>query len=451
MGILDFFNNLFGVDSLGVVFRVVKAFWPFVVFPFIFILTKSTWLFLRQSIYKSKCKYTVLEMLIPREILKSPQAMEQVLTGMHSLRNAPGKFNEHLSEKYWEGEVTNWFTLEFISIGGDVHFYIRCLAKRRALVEASFFSYYSDIELVEVPDYVSSFPKNTGELDEQSKEIFGGELTLSKEAAYPIKTYVDFESPDDAKKFDPASTFLEIMSKIKKGEFAGIQIIIAPADYKWYKQFEKVLEKLKLPKVEKTEDEFKKLAKLYNRSPGETDIIKAVEKNFSKPAFDTIIRILYMSDRGTFSDNFARKGIIGAFSQYSALNLNSFRQNYKAGTRTQIWNPPYLFAYTRARYRKNRFLNYYLNREVAPETWMGKLITSYIWNWNFASKYVKMNTEAIASIYHPPTNLVLTAPHIKRVESKKASPSAGMPIFGDDKDIEMFMPKKDKPADNKPK
>ena len=49
-----------------------------------------------------------------------------------------------------------------------------------------------------------------------------------------------------------------------------------------------------------------------------------------------------------------------------------------------------------------------------------------------------MNIECIATLFHIPTVIVLTAPHIKRNESKKAGPPAGIAIFGEDKELEEF-------------
>ncbi len=77
-------------------------------------------------------------------------------------------------------------------------------------------------------------------------------------------------------------------------------------------------------------------------------------------------------------------------------------------------------------------------RMMPPETFMGRLIHSNFFRWNFASRSSAMNVECLATLYHPPTYLVLTAPHVKRVESRKAGPPAGMAIYGEEKEIERF-------------
>ena len=49
-----------------------------------------------------------------------------------------------------------------------------------------------------------------------------------------------------------------------------------------------------------------------------------------------------------------------------------------------------------------------------------------------------MNVEGIATLFHPPTAVVLTAPHVKRVESRKVGPPAGLPIFGEEEELEKY-------------
>lgn len=402
-------------------------------------LFRSTWMFWRQSIYKI-FKWVLLEIRIPREIQNSPYGMEQVLAAIHSLRNTPN----NLWEWYWAGEVTRWYSLELVSFGGETHFYVRCYFRQKGLVEAAFFSQYPDLELVEVEDYVDKIPDTVKELDQLGYDMWGSEMLLDKPSAYPIKTYHEFESPDENKEIDPISAFLEVLGKVKKEEMVAIQILIAPADYRWRDEFHNLVEKLKEPKIKKEEikggeeGQFASFAKMIARSPGEIDILKAVENNLSKPAFDTLIRFVYLSPKQIFYDSFARRAITGSFNQYAALNLNRFRQNYTISTRTMFWFFPYFFPVRRNLYRKQRLFYEYKLRHIPPQSVMGRFMSAYFLNWNFASRRFKINTECLATVYHPPTAMVLTAPHIPRVPSRKAGPPAGLAIFGDEKLIEKF-------------
>ncbi len=412
--------------------------WLFLVVSRVFI---GTWVHWRQEIFKEDINWVVLELRIPRQIEKSSKAMEQVLTAIHSLRNAPGD----IRETYWDGEVTRWVSLEMVSFGGEIHFYVRCYAKLRNLVEAAFFSYYPGLDIIEVPDYISRFPEKVYEMYEKNLDLWGIEMTLAKEEMFPIKTYTDFEDEAEEKNFDPVSTFLEVLGKLKKGEIVGIQILIAPAGSDdWDEKYEEDLKKLREPTTKKMkgrkgpEGENEEYEMTVMRSPGQVDILKAVEENLSKPAFDTLIRFIYLSDKATFSDSFPRRGITGAFSQYSALNLNSFAKNRGMETRARIWNRPHIFPSTRVEYRKARLLMNYRKREVPPEMKMGRLITSYLFNWNKVSKRFKMNTKCLATVYHIPTSVVLTEPHLKHLESKKAGPPSGLAIFGEEDELEKY-------------
>lgn len=389
----------------------------------------------RQEEFKKSLKFILLELRIPREIKKSPQAMEQVLGVLHTLRNAPGD----IKETYAEGEVTVWFSLEIVSFGGEIHFYVRAQKKQKNLVEAAFFSYYQDVEVVEVEDYASKLPKNLFDLYVEGKDIWGTEMVLSKEEAYPIKTYRYFENEAEEKQFDPISSFLEVLGKLKKGEVVAMQFLIAPASNSWKDKWIGFLEKLREPSTTKIgvgEEGEREVA--IARSPGEVDVLEAVETNLSKPAYDTLVRFIYISPKETYYETFARRGLVGAFAQYAALNLNSLSQNRIISTRTGLWYWPHIFSTERKEYRKQRILYNYIHREVPPERKIGKFIYMYPLNWNLASRRFKMNVECIATLFHPPTSVVLTAPHIKRVESKKGGPPAGLAIYGEDIDIERY-------------
>jgi hypothetical protein len=421
----------FGI--LNAIFDVIAATWWILIFVILFPLFRSTWLFWRQEKFKQSITWTLLELRIPREVHQSPKAMEQVLFALHSLRNSPGNFREY----YINGEVTKSFSLEIVSLGGEIHYYIRVDAKLRHAVEAAIFSYYPDIEVAEADDYVIRFPGDISEMETQDYDLWGTEMTLKKEGAYPIRSYHDFEAVTEEREFDPASSFLEVLSKLKKDEIAGIQIIVAPLGNDWKDKFKPLVDELRATKMIK--NDAGELVKAFAmRSPGETDVIKAIENNLSKPAFDTLIRLIYLAPKASFFDSYARGGIMGAFNQYGSLDLNMFAGNKNTGSKAGGWAWPYIFPGTRTLYRKQRLLHDYRVRTTPIDTWMGRLFTSSVFNPNFYSQRFPLTTESLATIYHPPMAMVLTAPHVKRVESRKAGPPAGLAIYGDESDLEKY-------------
>ncbi len=418
----------------------IKKTWWFWLFLIFLPITASLWLFWRNEKYKSEIEWSFLEIKIPRENKKDPEAMEQVLYLLHSLRNAPGDPRE----KWWDGEVTRWFSLEILSFGGEIHYYLRCYKKQKNLVEAAFYSYYPDVEVVEVKDYVENLPKNLNELYQKNYDLWGTEMVLNKSSLYPIKTYRHFFVSEETKIVDPMSGFLEVLGKLKPGEIVGVQILIAPTGHDWRDKYQKDFEDLKskLKKTKEVPTEKEELEETPSGpatlSPAEIFILKEIENNLSKPAFNTLIRFIYLSPKDIFYESYARRGLVGIFNQFAHLSLNSFRQNYKMSTRVTMWVFPYFFSNLRVELRKARLLRNYRLRDLPPQTFMGRLFTSHPLNWNFGSRTFEMNVEGIATIFHLPTAMVLTTPFAPRIESRKISPTVGLPIFGEEKDIEKF-------------
>ena len=397
-------------------------------------MVTSSWLFWRNESFKKKQKNILLEIRIPRQVKESPRAMEQVMASLHSLRNVASD----LGERWKDGEVTRWFSLEMVSFGGEIHFYIRVVKKQRKLVEAALYAYYPDVELEEVDDYIeTAIPVDMQEVYRQGYDFWGTEMILRRESAYPIKTYLEFESNEEGKTFDPISAFLEVLAKIKKEEIVGIQINIAAAPANWGKKWDGLLTRLSEPKTKALSDEGDGRLTI-SRTPGEINVLKAVEANLSKPAFHTLVRFIYLSPKPMFYDSYARRGLAGAFNQYAALDLNSIDKNHPISTRTRFWYWPHVFPKTRNELKKQRMLYNYRNREMPPETFMGRVLSSHPMNWNAHSKTFLLNIEGAATLFHLPTEVVLTGPHMKRVDSRKGGAPAGLAIFGGDEEMDKF-------------
>ena len=435
----SFFQFSLGpADIFGVIWRFIAATWWFWLFFPLIKLFNELLLFWRQEEYKAELNFVVLEIKIPREIQKSPKSMEQIFQIIHSLRNAA----TNVKAEYFEGETTSTFAFEMASIGGESHFYVRCVKKYANIIEGAFFSYYPDVELFEAPDYTTRLPQTPEEMYRAGMKLWGIELVLSKDSMFPIKTYPNFELGGEEGRMDPLSAFLEVFGKMKPQEFFGVQILASPVSSSWaddYKEdLEEFREKTAGTKTSGGGEEGLSPVMTFTPQPQRMEVLKAIESNISKPAFEVVIRLMYMAPEDIFTDKYIRRAIITAFNQYSAMNLNGFRQNFGMGTRTEIWYSPYIYPERRGGVRRQRLLYNYLKREMPQETWIAKFITSHIYNWNFHSESFYLNVEGLATIFHLPAATVLTSPHFQRIESRKASPSAGLPIFGADEDIEKF-------------
>src|SRR3989338_3191313 len=366
---------------------IIGDLWWFWIFWVLLFSSLYLWLSYIQEFYKRSIPYIMLELRIPREVRKSPRAMEQVFMSIHGLRNSPND----IAEKWWEGEVTLWFSCELVSFGGDIHFYMRIPKKHRNLIEAALYAQYSDIELAEVTeDYIHRLPATVKELWQNNYELFWNELRLAKEDAYPIRTYVDFEAPDEERQLDPISSMLEVLAKLKPAEICWIQILIRPTDDSWKEANEALVEELKEKMTTRRYETEGGGIVMVQRTPGEVEVIEAVERNL---------------------------------------------HNTKAWTRTKFWHWPPLFPKKRQRARQERIFQYYRERRMFDETTLGAILRIRPFHWYVgAQKLGKMvlNVEELATIFHPPMFLVLTGPLIKSVESRKIGPPAGLPIYGEE-------------------
>lgn len=407
---------------------ILTAFWwawtPLVLFA-IFV---TLWLMYIRAFFLARTPQTLLEIFIPRELPKTPKAMEQVLAGLYALRNAPASFKS----KYWDGEATLWFSLEMASFGGDIHFYVRTPAKHRNIVEALFYAHYQNVEVAQVPDYVERVPRTLAGLRKMGYELYGTELTLAKPDAYPIRTYQDFSTAEEEEKLDPISALLEVLRKVKKDDVILIQVLARPAPPEWQKEGEALVKKLREEKSKKVGSAAEEGGVSFTMlTPGETEILKAIGRNIAKPGFEAVIRYLYYGPRADWDLDFARGGVFSCFNQYAALSLNYFKINGKAQTLLHWSQPPFLFARARREARQRRILARYRKRAITRTTLSDKAKSGLLFRLNVRTPPMILNTEEIATIWHLPSHLVMTGPLVKRVESRRVGPPVDLPIFAE--------------------
>src|SRR3989344_5270797 len=79
----------------------------------------ETWMRYIRYLFFVNTKVILLEVRLPREIMKSPQAMELALNGFYITSGESTWIN-----RYWEGKTRPWFSLEIVSMGGYVKFMI---------------------------------------------------------------------------------------------------------------------------------------------------------------------------------------------------------------------------------------------------------------------------------------------------------------------------------------
>src|SRR3990167_8953359 len=219
-----FFPGLSLDDITFFFFRIFFAVLPTLSVIFLGYIAFKVWLHYVRQDFISGIEFVLLEIIPPREVVRSPQAMELFISNALFHWSMKGG-----KEEYWQGAVWFWFSLEIVSLEGQVHFYIRTPSRMKELIETQMYAQYPQAQVKEVPDYTLV----TDKIAETSEwNAWGADLELDKHFAFPIKTYVDFgldKDPKEEYKVDPISPVIEFFGSLGKGEQAWWQIVVTPS------------------------------------------------------------------------------------------------------------------------------------------------------------------------------------------------------------------------------
>lgn len=407
-------------DSLILAFRYVYLFMPLWL-PVIFVTAAfNAWLRYKRSQFWQKEGSMLLEIRLPKEILKSPLAMEVVLNALHQ----PGGEGTWI-DRIWKGQTRSWFSLEIASLGGNVRFFIWTKPKHRNIIESQIYSQYPGVEIYEAEDYSKPFY-----YDPEKYNLWGAEFKLGKPDPWPIKTYIDYgldKDPKEEFKIDPITPLIEFMGSLTPGHNAWVQILIrahkkrrimgvfGEKEDAWKDEMEKekdkILEKLK---AKKEEGGFPRIP-----SKGEAETIAALERSVSKSPFDVGIRVIYIADKDKFSSGNGGGGLGGCFKQFGADNLNSFRTT---GWLT-IFDYPWEEWWNAKEKLKPKILEEYKLRRYFYSPLRGRKV----WGKDIYSNPFVLNTEELATIFHFPGSVAST-PTFEKIQSLKSKAPANLPI-----------------------
>src|SRR5947208_2606859 len=121
-------------DVIPNAYRIAVFLAPLMLATILFVFLWELWLnYIRSKFYMS-LKYAVLEIKLPREQHKNPLAMEIFLTALHNTSDGS------LYARYWKGEYRPYYSLEIISIEGQVKFMIWCEDRRKTNLISALYS-----------------------------------------------------------------------------------------------------------------------------------------------------------------------------------------------------------------------------------------------------------------------------------------------------------------------
>ncbi len=211
--------------------------------------TWKFWMLYVNTSYQKSLKYSLLEIKLPREINKSPEATELFLRSMIEGGGLGNWYKEN-----WKGNMPAVSSVEIASLEGVIHFYVRVEKKLKPRVEQAIYSQYPTVEIIEVEDYTNKLPPYIHNA-ENKPSFWGTEWVLAKTSEvevgnsskdgldkleysgdmYPIKTYKDWgldKDPKEMYKHDPLTYLIEQFGAMGKGEYMCHQIIFRDAG-KW--------------------------------------------------------------------------------------------------------------------------------------------------------------------------------------------------------------------------
>ncbi len=412
------------------------SYWWLVIPLAVLMLARDWWLIHITERYIEEIKWVLLEIIIPKENVKSAKAMEQVVTALHATYSFG---NIKSIDRYKKGKVEAWMSLELVGFSEGVHFFIRTPEAHRHLVESALLSEYPDAEVLEVEDYIGRIQGEPF----SDKDIFGTDFALVKADHFPLKTYEYFEDPIEERILDSLATITEVMSTLKNNEAIWLQLLIRPTGDSWRKKGQEEIDDImgakkkapsilsdiardagdvlkNIPSAIVTPPIFNEAAEVKPSSPkfpssaGQKKI-EAIYNKMSKSAFECVLRFIYIDDKDEFTlDNVT--AVMGALRQIGDQNLNQLAPHKPTLTTPRAAG--LLMRKRRLAKRKRMLMINYINRTM-PKPIRVPFVDMRL-------KTFILSSEEIATLFHPPLSLVKSQ-RTQSIQSRKGQAPMDLP------------------------
>ncbi|MBU4536828.1 hypothetical protein KJ603_02195, partial [Patescibacteria group bacterium] len=335
---IEAFANMFPIvyrsliiDAINYLYLFMPIWLPF----FLAYWLWNKWIDYITTAFANKQDYKLLEIKLPNEIKKTPLAMELFL---NALFQTGGEGTWY--DRFVLGKSRARFSLEMVSLEGQVKFFIWTRGFWKDLIEAQIYAQYPDVEITEVPNY-TSFVK----FDPNVLSMFGAEFKLSNKSGdfYPIKTYVDYDMEakgvKEEEKIDPITPIVEFLGSVGQGQQVWFQIVVKAHKKErrkkltWKERWEEKAWTKTEDWRDQSKEEIKKLILAATKgedgtttrmmTKGEGAVISAIERSVSKFSFDCNVRGMYLAEKDKFNA-INISALTGAFKQFNSNELNGF-------------------------------------------------------------------------------------------------------------------------------
>lgn len=383
----------------------------------------ALWLILIRSEFIASRPYVLLEIKLPRNLVKTPLAMEAVLSSIHYTKGESNWF-----QIYWQGQVRPYWSLEIASLGGEIHFFVWTRADFRKLVENAFYAQYPGVQLAEAIDYTRTLSAKPEEW-----AVWGCDYKHTKPIdAYPIKTYVEYgldKTQKEPEQVDPFANLVEFLGSIGKNEYFWLQFIIRVhagekyhktnkegKPYTWRDQALEEVEiirkraQIKSKFFDPTTGKMIETEGFPNPTKGQTETIAAIERNISKSGFDVGSRAIYIAAREHFNPTIIT-GMIGLFRPFNSEGWNGLKATHFG---MEFSDYPWEFGNERRKdIFRRQIVEAYRRRQYFHEPFV-------------MTNPMVMSTEEVATVFHIPSSTV-GAPGLRRIQSPTAEAPPNLP------------------------
>ena len=431
LGLVVIFTGLVIMPNVALLAMSIALFLAPVWLPYL--LISEAWdifTIMQRSNFIAKEKYVLLELKAPRNLVKTPLAMEAFFSTIH-LTGGESTWYERL-----KGKIRPYFSLEIASIEGRVHFYIWTRESLRRVVESQIYAQYPGVQVTEAPDYTRMISTHDHEWN-----VFGVDYKETADSPLPIKTYIEYgldKVQKEPEQVDPLANLVEFMASVGKGENIWLQFVIrahkgerygstpmgnestklnkAGKPYTWKDAGRELIEKIRTETrgAYKDEEGNEKYA-FPNPTKGESEKMAAIDRNISKLAFDVGIRGVYVARHGNVVGGsivhlinlfklFTTEGWNGLNSTKWMKTFDDYPWEFNSEKRKAHARHELVEAYRRRQFFYNPFYEFGL----MPE--------------NTAI----LSTEELATVFHIPSSSVET-PGLERSTSAVAGAPANLP------------------------
>lgn len=390
------------------------------------------WYIWKRAEFIAEQGYVLLEIRPPRNLVKTPLAMEAFLAALHLTGG------ESVWYARFRGGIRPFFSLEMVSLEGKVHFFIWTRASLRRLVESQMYAQYPGVQIVEAPDYtrtISATPEEWG--------VWGCDFKHTAPDPLPIKTYLEYgldKVQKEPEQVDPLANLVEFMGSIGKGENLWLQFVFRAhkgekygkwstkntgtrvnkqgKPYDWKDEGKEIVDKIRKATRETYVDSMTGELRpgFPNPTKGESEKMAAIERNTSKLAFDVGVRGIYLATPARFSPVVITH-LIALFKPFSTEGWNGINST---GWMKRFDDYPWEINVTK---RKNQFrrelVEAYRRRQFFYDPFFeGGLTTENI---------MVLSTEELATMYHIPS-LAAAAPGLERIQSASGEAPPNLPM-----------------------